>query len=107
MSQAHYVLCDRVGEHLGATIQPAVAVVRSPRGQDFWLCLTCLNKVLDWCDDRPETEPVMITWVWGPDERCCVLHGWSAVLCEGWTAEHRALRARGLFAASSSPTGGA
>jgi hypothetical protein len=103
MSQAHYVLCDHVGNHIGTVTPSAVAEVRAPWGRPFLLCRECLNEVLDECDSKPHMEPTSITWTWGPDERACPLHHWSDVLCSDWSTEHAAM-IRGLFRA---PTEGA
>lgn len=106
MSQAHYVLCDHLGSHLGELAQPpAVAAVRRPDGTDWRLCLPCLNLTLDVCDLRSELEPVYLVWTYDAGTRTCPLHHWPDVVCRDWSAEHAAL-IRALAGLTSSSTGG-
>lgn len=123
MSQAHYVRCGHTTPAFSADslsyahdVQcsiEAVAVVHMP----YFLSPKypmCVKHMIQFFDKRDadeiagnpfrHSEPTRLEWVWDAGTRECVLHGWPAVLCEGWTEEHRALRRRGLFAAS--PTAG-
>lgn len=91
MSQAHYLRCY----HCPA---PAIAVMRSPVGTDWLVCVDELNSVLDICDVRPHMEPLAIEWVYDAGIPHCGIHHWPAELCEGWS--HRPLieRLRATYA---------
>lgn len=114
MSQAHYVRCGHMAPafnvgleyaHHVQCVDAAVVVMHMPYvlGNRFTMCVRHMIEFFDRMDALGEhdpsrhSEPTKIEWVWDAGTRECVLHQWPAVLCEGWTEEHRALRRRGLF----------
>lgn len=101
MSQAHYRRCSWFIEPWECPdIVVAVLTVRGQRGLPWRpMCKTHLDAWLDWADGdglgpmRP--EPAHIEWTWDAGTRTCPIHHWPAVLCEGWSDEHRTLIKRG------------
>jgi hypothetical protein len=103
MSQAHYVRCS-----VKPCANEAIARLtffRRYAARPINACKEHLDRMLTLMDEGAWGEALTLTWVWDAGTRECVLHQWPAVLCEGWSEEHRALRRRGLFASSDVPDG--
>lgn len=56
------IACEHRARHPQGPSPEVVAIIRHPSGADFGLCRSCLDEVLDCCDERPDAEPVAIAW---------------------------------------------